>query len=242
MKINNQVRYSVAGFCMGIAELIPGISGATVAVIFKIYPNLMTILSNLRLKNFTSNYKSLSRIFQLDVSLPLIFSMMTAFILFSNGINYLLINYEKTFLSSLGVLMIILSIYMINFCKQIFEDKKLVLFLFFGLGMGLALQEINMGSGNISLIYLFFSGILAFAFFLIPGISGSAMLVVMGVYGPIIQAVAILDLNLLAPFAFGCLISLLLLPKAVLSIYSSYEMNLMHVFSGLILSSGIFLL
>jgi putative membrane protein len=242
MKINNQVRYSVAGFCMGIAELIPGISGATVAVIFKIYPNLMTILSNLRLKNFTSNYKSLSRIFQLDVSLPLIFSMMTAVILFSNGINYLLINYEKTFLSSLGVLMIILSIYIVNFCKQIFEDKKLVLFLFFGLGMGLALQEINMGSGNISLIYLFFSGILAFAFFLIPGISGSAMLVVLGVYGPIIQAVAILDLNLLAPFAFGCLISLLLLPKAVLSIYSSYEMNLMHVFSGLILSSGIFLL
>lgn len=242
MKINNQVRYSVAGFCMGIAELIPGISGATVAVIFKIYPNLMTILSNLRLKNFTSNYKSLSRIFQLDVSLPLIFSMMTAVILFSNGINYLLINYEKTFLSTLGVLMIILSIYIVNFCKQIFEDKKLVLFLFFGLGMGLALQEINMGSGNISLIYLFFSGILAFAFFLIPGISGSAMLVVMGVYGPIIQAVAILDLNLLAPFAFGCLISLLLLPKAVLSIYSSYEMNLMHVFSGLILSSGIFLL
>ena len=242
MKINNQVRYSVAGFCMGIAELIPGISGATVAVIFKIYPNLMTILSNLRLKNFTSNYKSLSRIFQLDVSLPLIFSMMTAVILFSNGINYLLINYEKTFLSSLGVLMIILSIYIINFCKQIFADKKLVLFLFFGLGMGLALQEINMGSGNISLIYLFFSGILAFAFFLIPGISGSAMLVVLGVYGPIIQAVAILDLNLLAPFAFGCLISLLLLPKAVLSIYSSYEMNLMHVFSGLILSSGIFLL
>ena len=242
MKINNQVRYSMAGFCMGIAELIPGISGATVAVIFKIYPNLMTILSNLRLKNFTSNYKSLSRIFQLDVSLPLIFSMMTAVILFSNGINYLLINYEKTFLSSLGVLMIILSIYIINFCKQIFEDKKLVLFLFFGLGMGLALQEINMGSGNISLIYLFFSGILAFAFFLIPGISGSAMLIVLGVYGPIIQAVAILDLNLLAPFAFGCLISLLLLPKAVLSIYSSYEMNLMHVFSGLILSSGIFLL
>ena len=242
MKINNQVRYSVAGFCMGIAELIPGISGATVAVIFKIYPNLMTILSNLRLKNFTSNYKSLSRIFQLDVSLPLIFSMMTAVILFSNGINYLLINYEKTFLSSLGVLMIILSIYIVNFCKQIFEDKKLVLFLFFGLGMGLALQEINMGSGNISLIYLFFSGILAFAFFLIPGISGSAMLVVMGVYGPIIQAVAILDLNLLAPFAFGCLISLLLLPKAVLSIYSSYEVNLMHVFSGLILSSGVFLL
>ena len=76
MKINDQLRYSMAGFCMGIAELIPGISGATVAVIFKIYPNLMTILSNLRLKNLTFNFKSLSRTFQLNVSLPLIFSMM----------------------------------------------------------------------------------------------------------------------------------------------------------------------
>ena len=41
---------------MGVAELIPGISGATVAVIFKIYPNLMKILSNLRIKNLTLNF------------------------------------------------------------------------------------------------------------------------------------------------------------------------------------------
>ena len=141
MKINDQLRYSIAGFCMGIAELIPGISGATVAVIFKIYPNLMTILSNLRLKNLTFNFKSLSRTFQLNVSLPLIFSMVIAVILFSKGVNYLLINYETEFLSSLGVMMVILSIYIINFCKEMLKNKKLVLFLFFGLGIGLALAR-----------------------------------------------------------------------------------------------------
>ena len=81
-----------------------------------------------------------------------------------------------------------------------------------------------------------------FSFFLIPGISVSAMLVVLGVYGPIIQAVSAFDFVLLSPFALGCLISLLLLPKVVLSIYSSHELKLMHIFSGLILSSGIFLL
>ena len=54
--MNDQIRYSLAGFCMGIAELIPGISGATVAVIFKIYPNLMTILSNLRLNHQMQKY------------------------------------------------------------------------------------------------------------------------------------------------------------------------------------------
>ena len=240
--MNNQIKYSLAGFCMGVAELIPGISGATVAVIFKIYPNLMTILSHLRFKNLTLNLRSLSKTFQFKVSLPLIFSMLIAVIICSKGINYLLINHEEFFLSSLGFLMILLAIHIINYFKDVFEDKRLAIFLFLGVLIGLFLQELNISSGNISIFYIFMSGILAFSFFLIPGISGSAMLVVLGVYGPVIQAVAMLDFGLLIPFAMGCLISLLLLPKAILSIYSSHEYNLMHIFSGLILSSGIFLL
>ena len=227
---------------MGVAELIPGISGATVAVIFKIYPNLMKILSNLRIKNLTLNFSSLSQTFQFNVSLPLILSMIIAIIFCSRGINFLLNNYEEIFLSSLGLLMMTLSIYIVQYFKDALIDKKLFLFLFLGIGVGILLQGLDIGSGNISMSYLFLSGILAFSFFLIPGISGSAMLVVLGVYGPIIQGIATFNLNLLAPFALGCLISLLLLPKLVLSIYSSKELNLMYVFSGLILSSGIFLI
>jgi putative membrane protein len=240
--MKNQIKYSLAGFCMGVAELIPGISGSTVAVIFKIYPNLMTILSQLRLKNLTLNLRSLSETFQLNLSMPLIFSMIIAVILSSRGINYLLTNYEEIFLSSLGLLMIALSIYIINFLKDLMEDKRLLVFLSLGIIIGFVLQELNISSVNISIPYLFLSGVLAFSFFLIPGISGSAMLVVLGVYGPIIQAVSIFNFTLLAPFSLGCLISLLLLPRVVLSIYSSHELTLMHFFSGLILSSGIFLL
>ena len=227
---------------MGVAELIPGISGATVAVIFKIYPNLMTILSNLRVKNLTLDLRSLSQTFQFNVSLPLIISMIIAVILCSKGINYLMINFEELFLTSLGLIMIVLSIYIIDFFKEVIEEKKLIAFLLLGAGIGFSLQEINMVSGNTSMIYLFISGILAFSFFLIPGISGSAMLVVLGVYGPIIQAISILDFSLLTPFALGCMVSLLLLPNLVLSIYSSHALRLMHIFSGLILSSGISLI
>ena len=240
--MKNQIKYTLAGFCMGVAELIPGISGSTIAVIFKIYPNLMQILSQLKLKNLTLNIRSLSEIFQLKLSLPLIFSMMISVILCSRVINYLLANYEELFLSSLGFLMIFLSAFIIKFFKEIFDDKKLIMFLFFGVGIGFGLQELSISSDNISALYIFLCGMLAFSFFLIPGISGSAMLVVLGVYGPIIQGIATFNLNLLAPFALGCLISLLLLPKLVLSIYSSNELNLMYIFSGLILSSGIFLI
>jgi putative membrane protein len=240
--MNDQIKYSVAGFCMGVAELIPGISGASVAVIFKIYPNLMSILSQLRIKNVSLNFSSLSKTFQFDVSIPLIFSMIVAVVICSKGIDFLLNNYEVLFLFSLGLLMIFLSIYIVNFFRDLIKKKKLIIFLFLGIIIGFVLHELNIGSGNTSMFYLFLSGILAFSFFLIPGISGSAMLVVLGVYGPVIQAVANFNFNLLIPFGLGCLISLLILPKAVLSIYSKHEQNLMYVFSGLIFSSGLFLL
>ncbi len=240
--MNDQVKYSLAGFCMGVAELIPGISGSTVAVIFKIYPNLMSILSQLRLKNFSLNFSLTSQIFQFRVSLPLILSMFAAILLCSNLITFLINNYEKLFLSLLGWLMMLLSIYVADFFRDSFKKFNLLIFLILGLLIGYILQELNIGSGVVTPLYLFISGLIAFTFFLIPGISGSAILVVLGIYSPVIQAIADFNFLFLFPFALGCLISLLILPKIVVSLYAEYEQNLIYIFSGLIFSSGYFLL
>ena len=240
--MKDQVKYSLAGFCMGIAELIPGISGSTVAVIFKIYPNLMTILSQLRLKNISLNFSLISQTFQFRVSMPLVFSMLAAILLCSNLISFLMNNYEQLFLHLLGWLMMFLSIYVANFFKASLKRFNLLVFLFLGILMGYFLQELNINSGAVTPLYLFISGIIAFSFFLIPGISGSAILVVLGAYSPVIQATANLNFLFLFPFALGCLTSLLILPKLVMSLYVKYEQRLMYIFSGLIFSSGYFLL
>ena len=240
--MNDQVKYSLAGFCMGVAELIPGISGSTVAVIFKIYPNLMSILSQLRPKNFSLNLSIISQKFQLRVSLPLIFSMIAAIILCSNLISIMINNYEELFLSLLGWLMMFLSIYVADFFKALLKRLNLLIFLILGIFIGYILQELNISSQGVTPLYLFISGLIAFSFFLIPGISGSAILVVLGVYSPVIQAIANFNLLFLLPFALGCLISLLILPKIIVSLYTKYEQSLMYIFSGLIFSSGYFLL
>ena len=227
---------------MGVAELIPGISGSTVAVIFKIYPNIMTILSQLRLKNISLNFSLISQTFQFRVSMPLLFSMLAAILLCSNIISFLMNNYEQLFLNLLGWLMMFLSIYVANFFKASLKRFNLLVFLFLGILMGYFLQELNINSGAVTPLYLFISGIIAFSFFLIPGISGSAILVVLGAYSPVIQATANLNFLFLFPFALGCLTSLLILPKLVMSLYVKYEQRLMYIFSGLIFSSGYFLL
>ena len=240
--MNDQVKYSLAGFCMGVAELIPGISGSTVAVIFKIYPNIMTILSQLRLKNISLNFSLISQTFQFRVSMPLVFSMLAAILLCSNLISFLMNNYEQLFLHLLGWLMMFLSIYVANFFKASLKKFNLLVFLFLGILMGYFLQELNINSGAVTPLYLFISGVIAFSFFLIPGISGSAILVVLGAYSPVIQATANLNFLFLFPFALGCLTSLLILPKLVMYLYVKYEQRLMYIFSGLIFSSGYFLL
>ncbi len=240
--MKDQVKYSLAGFCMGVAELIPGISGSTVAVIFKIYPNLITILSQLRLKNMSLNFSMISQTFQFRVSMPLALSMLAAIFLCSNIISFLMNNYEQLFLHLLGWLMIFLSIYVADFFKASLKRFNLLVFLFLGILMGYFLQELNINSGEVTPLYLFISGLIAFSFFLIPGISGSAILVVLGAYSSVIQATANLNFLFLFPFALGCLTSLLILPKLVMSLYVKYEQRLMYIFSGLIFSSGYFLL
>ena len=227
---------------MGVAELIPGISGSTVAVIFKIYPNLMSILSQFRPRNFSLNLSLISQIFQLRVSLPLIFSMIAAILLCSSLITLMINNYEQLFLSLLGWLMMFLSIYVADFFRALLKRFNLLIFLILGILIGYILQELNISSQGVTPLYLFFSGLIAFSFFLIPGISGSAILVVLGVYSPVIQAIANFNLLFLLPFALGCLISLLILPKIIVSLYTKYEQSLMYIFSGLIFSSGYFLL
>jgi putative membrane protein len=233
-----QIKYAIAGFCMGLAELIPGVSGSTIAVIFKIYKNLMSILSELKWSNVSLNISQLSQNFQLKLFLPLIGSMLLSIILFSKAIDYLILNYEEIFFEVLGWLMIILSIKVANFFISAFEKPLLLVFAFLGIGIGFFLNGLAIDFEIPGTLYLFVCGLLAFSFFLIPGISGSAILVILGVYGLVIQSISQLNLWILIPFGLGCLVSLLLLPKFILAAYLRYEDKLLFLFAGLIFVSG----
>ena len=237
-----QIKYAIAGFLMGIAELIPGISGSTIAVVLKIYKNLMSILSELKWRNLSLNFFKLSEIFQLKLFLPLIGSMLLSILLFSKAIDYLLSNHEQNFFMALGCLMIILSIQVANFFKDVFRKPVLFPFLILGAAIGFFLHSLGLDVISPNLLYLYASGLLAFAFFLIPGISGSALLIVLGIYGTVIQSISQLNFEVLLPFGLGCLTSLVLLPKFILAVFLRYEEKLLLFFAGLIFSSGYFLI
>ena len=240
--MNERLRFIVAGFFVGLAEILPGISGSTIAIAFNVYQKFILFLSNLKVSNLSLKYKELNRVFFLDLIIPFLFSMALTVILLSNLIMFLFSEYTYYFLVFLGSLMCLIAFVLLNRIKDLLNNK-LRIFFYFSLGavFGFLLNQININFINPNFIILLVVGFIAFSFFLMPGISGSAVLLSIGVYELIIGSIATLNMTILIPFALGCLISLLTMPKIVHHLLDRFNTNIMTFFSGLILVSGIIL-
>ena len=235
--MNEKLKFFLAGFFIGIAELLPGISGSTVAVAFGIYNKIIKILSNIRIKNISGNFADISSKFRLDLLLLLVSSMAVTVIFFSKIVLYFYTNYNDLFEIFLAITMIIISLFIIKDFIPI--NNKLFLFILIGVLFGYAINQIPDFEMSSNILFLILIGFIAFSFFLVPGISGSAILVTFGQYRLIIEALAELNFLTLIPFGVGCLLSLYLMPKLLSNLVDKHNEYLMSFFSGLIFIAGL---
>ena len=238
--MTERLRFVIAGFFVGLAELLPGISGSTVAIAFKVYEKFILFLSNLKISNFSFNFKKLNLVFFLDLIVPFFIAMAISVIFASKFILFLYSQYTNGFLIFLSFLMCSIS-FLIAF--RLKKEYKLninwIIYFLVGAIFAAMLNTISLVSNNPSFIVFVLVGFIAFSFFLLPGISGSAILLSIGVYEIIIGSIANMQLEILMPFAIGCLISLLLMPKIINHLLSKYKLNIMIFFAALILVSGV---
>ena len=226
---------------MGIAELIPGVSGSTIALLFRVYEHIIISAKALTSLEFWKNPIHEFKKYDLLSICVLMLSMALGVLLFSNAIVYIFENYTEVFNTVIAVTMLVISAYIIYRATNSELSLNLLVTLVVGLLFGYILGNFNFSSSEISIITLILAGVIAFTFFIVPGISGSAILVALGLYELIIKAISELNLEILIPFGFGCLISLIVLPRVILNIYSNYKSSLDMFFAGLILISGILL-
>ena len=215
-------RYFFAGLFIGLAELLPGISGATVALMFGVYEKLLSFIN--KLEGF-------------NIIIPLIIGMIISVIGFSNVIAFLFENFESSFNLAIGVLMIG---YGLVLCYQNLSKifPSLLLFSLFAL-IGIVISEFLDSSVEVNNFLLIVYGFIAFSFLIIPGISGSAFLVAIGIYNLIIKATADLDFSILLPFGIGMLISLMITPRLIKKLISKYQHTILLLFAGIIFGSGL---
>lgn len=238
--MTERLRFVIAGFFVGLAELLPGISGSTVAIAFKVYEKFILFLSNLKISNFSFTFKKLNQVFFLDLIIPFFIAMAISVIFASKFILFLYSEYTNGFLIFLSILMCSISFLIAFRLKNEFKlNMNWIIYFLAGAIFAALLNTISLISNNPSFIGFVLVGFVAFSFFLLPGISGSAILLSIGVYEIIIGSIANIQLEILMPFAIGCLISLLLMPKIINHLLSKYKLNIMIFFAALIFVSGV---
>ena len=238
--MSEKLRFFIAGFFVGLAELLPGISGSTVAIAFNVYEKFILFLSNLKINNLSFNLKKLNKVFFLDLIIPFFIAMAISVIFASKFILFLYSEYTNGFLTFLAILMCLIS-FLIAYRLKKESEINLNWFIYFLAGaiLGIILNKIEFVSNDTSFFIFILIGFIAFSFFLLPGISGSAILLSIGVYEIIIGSIANVEFEVLVPFAIGCLTSLLLMPKIINFLLSQYKLNIMIFFAALIFVSGI---
>ena len=222
---------------MGIAEITPGISGATIAGLFNVYKDFVTFLNVFNPFKIKPNFKYLYKEINFNFIIPLLFGMAISIYLSAFAVDYLRKNYLYELKIFLSAVMLIAVIKNCGF-DQSFKDSLKYLFDFIlGLliAIVIALSLVELDFNNSFLLVL--AGLLAFAAFLLPGISGSLVLVILGVYGNVTTAIKDIDLIFLAPFIVGMVISFLALPAQIIKRINDNEIKTKVFFSGRILGS-----
>ena len=225
------------GLVVGVANIIPGVSGGTMAVVMGIYDKLIGAVSDLR-RDFKN---SVIYLFPIGVG------ALLGILLFSYLIEYLLANF--TMPTNIFFLGLILGSIPMIYRRATREKLKKVSLLPFAASFAVMivmtlLQNVtDAGSALIttldvgSAIRLFLSAVAAAACMIMPGISGSMIMVLLGVYTSVLTAISSFNLPVLIPVALGVLLGVFWGAKLIDWCMKRFEQQTYFAILGLIAGS-----
>ena len=228
------------GVFMGIADAMPGISGGTIALLVGIYEELVNtisrlnlhIISEFKIRDFSSFWKKINGNFLITLILGISISLIS----FVKVSASLLENYPL-FVWSFFLGLIFATIYVIfKLINKWYLTNFIILFfcIFFSVYISSFTVDVT---NEISLPYIFISGIIASSAMILPGISGSLVLVILGVYTYMIKSLDNLELVVIFTFIFGSLIGLLSFSKILKYLFKNYRDLTYTIMLGLVIGS-----
>ena len=247
----------IKGMFVGIANVIPGVSGGTMAVSFGIYDKIISSVTNL-FKDFKKSVKTL---------FPIAVGIAIGVIAFTFIIPYLLETQPFCTAAAFTGLIVGGIPAIVKSLKESGEKDThksipvnvIAFIILFTISIVMPFTNGDAESGILltadagTIIKMFFLGIIAAATMVIPGVSGSLVLMVLGYYFGIITAVKNFILGLkdldwgmmldnglvLAPFAIGCVLGIFFISKIIEWLFNNYPTATFSVILGLIVTSPV---
>lgn len=230
---------SLKGLAMGAADAVPGVSGGTIAFISGIYEELISTISNVNLSLFKTLFKKGLKDFWTQLNgnflLALLSGIIVSYVSFMRLANYLIEN-EPILIWSFFFGLIIASIYFVG--KQIKKwNVTVIIGLLFGAFSAYYITTLPSLATNESPFFLFFAGAIAICAMILPGISGSFILVVLGAYKTLSDALHDFDLKKIIVFATGAIIGLLSFSHLLKWLFKHYHNLTLAILTGFIFGS-----
>ncbi len=227
------------GFGIGAANVIPGVSGGTIALITGIFERLINALKSFNLKSLKLLFKLKLKDFIKETDLffltTVLFGALLSILTFARLLEYLFDAYP-VYVWAYFFGLIFASVY---FVGRTIEKYNFAVILSFIIGTGIAvwISFMNPATENDAFYFLFICGIVAIISMILPGLSGSFVLILMGNYTLILHSVNVLDFKVLLPVAIGAAIGLPAFSNVLSWVYKKFKDQTIASLTGFILGS-----
>lgn len=227
------------GLAMGAADVVPGVSGGTVAFISGIYERLIKAIKSVNFaafkKLFKEGFASFWRYVDGTFLLVLFAGILTSVFTLAKVITLALASYPQMLWSFFMGLVIASAVYI----GQQIEFKKASTFiaLFIGIIIAYGITLFSPGLAPNTLPMAFISGAIAICAMILPGISGSFILLLMGMYAHVLTAVHDRNMLFLGVFMMGCVLGLLGFSHVLSWLFKNFRTVALSVLTGFMLGS-----
>ena len=238
-KISSYLLITVKGICMGAADVIPGVSGGTIAFLMGIYEEFVNSIKAIDLKalkllfsgKIGEFWKKINGNFLGSLVLGILISVFSL----AKLMQYLLVHHPTPVWSFFFGLVIASAIYILRGIKG--WKGTDILFLFLGVGVGIAICLLSPSNTPEVWWFVMLSGAIAICAMILPGISGSFILLLLGKYAYIMDAVSNLKIGTLVIFGIGVVLGITSFSHLLSWLLKKFYNATVVFFSGMMIGS-----
>ena len=247
-KINEIVMNFIRGFCMALADSVPGVSGGTIAFLLGFYDKFVGSLG--ALITGTKKEKKEAIIFLIKIGIGWVIGFALAVTILANIFEKQIYEVSSLFI---GFILFAIPIVIIEEKENLKGKYKSLIFIILGIVLVVAITLLNPtgGSSGIDLanlnfglgLYLFFVAMIAISAMVLPGISGSTILLIFGIYVPIVTAIKeIMHFNfeylpVVVIFGLGIIAGIILIIKLIQKCLEKYRSQTIYAIIGMMIGS-----
>lgn len=224
---------------MGAANVIPGVSGGTIAFITGIYERLIGALRHIDVEAIKFFFKGKWKEFSTHIDLAFLFwvflGVCISILSLAKGLEWAFSNHESLTLAFFFGL-IVASI--IGVGRQISEiNVSVILALVIGSGIAVGIAFLPPATENTSTLYIILCGAVAVCSMILPGLSGAYILLLMGNYVLVISSVGSLNFGILGPLMIGVILGLILFSRLLHWLFENYKDATIALLTGFVAGS-----